>query len=643
MHIKKIGLLNFQCFGEEPISIEMEEDITCLIGNNGSGKSTVIKALQRLFGNMAEDRTIVKSDFYRRPNETDTEVKGRQLYIDVFFEFKNSEETEKLAFFSPVIYQSSENKFCARMRLEATWNDEEYEDDVSSFLFWVLTENDIDFGDESSLKIKVENHERRQISLIYIPATRDAKSILRNDMRRIIKKIERYADVPEPHKAEIETDSKLLGKKLSNLSAIKSVQSVINIIWQKAHDNTLLHYKDVKLEVVASKFEDLIKSLLLKLCPAEAAEAKDITELSDGQVSLLYFALSMALYDLETKHTQQLLEGMKEQDYEAPIFTILALEEPENHLSPFYLSRIMSLLEEKSKNGSIINIVTSHSPNVVRRIKKVEQIRFLRQELTENTRKSVVSKILLPENKTDEDYKYINQAVLAHPELYFSKLVVLGEGDSEEIVLPTISQKSGYDFDSSFVSFVQLAGRHVNHMWRLLKDLNIPYITLLDYDCGRDGGGERRLVDVSTKLGLSTTATKDQLESYNVYFSYPLDLDMVMIEAFPEFYQDNGNASTHQDLVLAVLGKNGNEAAYSIQPPFFSDELLKKYRYLFKTKSKVAAHYLASDAIKNMNEIDFFRKRPEVLGKIVDKIREMLNVSVSDQEIIYRNMLEEIL
>ena len=37
----------------------------------------------------------------------------------------------------------------------------------------------------------------------------------------------------------------------------------------------------------------------------------------------------------------------------------------------------------------------------------------------------------------DEDvYKYINQAILAHPELYFSKLVILGEGDSEEIVIP---------------------------------------------------------------------------------------------------------------------------------------------------------------------------------------------------------------
>lgn len=638
MYIRQIELSNFECFGKEPTAIELEKDITCLIGNNGSGKSTVIKAVLRMFGNALEDRTIVKSDFHICPNETDADIKGKQLYIDIVFEFQNPATAEIFAFFASVIYEDSEKKICARMRLEATWSNEEYEDEVSSTMFWVLSENDIEFGDESSLKMKVETHQRRLINLIYIPATRDAKSILRNDMKRIIKKIERYADVSDEKKEAIETDSKSLGKKVSNLQAIQSIQSVINEIWQKAHDNTLQHYQDIKLEVVPSKFENLIKSILLKLCPAETSEAKDITELSDGQVSLLYFALSMALYELEAMHTKQILKGIKEQDYEAPIFTILTFEEPENHLSPFYLSRIMSLLEEKSNNNNVVNLITSHSPNVVRRMKRVEQIRFLRQELIGDTeRKSIVNKILLPDNKDNEDYKYINQAVLAHPELYFSKLVVLGEGDSEKIILPVISQKSGYDFDSSFVLFVPLGGRHVNHMWRLLQELNIPHITLLDYDCGRHGGGDGRITEICTKLDLPNTTTQEQLEEHTVYFSYPLDLDMTMITAFPEFYNDNGNNDTHEELVAAVLGKNGDETTYIPPNTFFSDELLKKYRYLFKTKSKVASHYLACDLIKNMNDHDFFAKRPEVLGKIVEKIREMLGISVSEQETAYRS------
>ena len=616
---------NFQCFSEVPVDIDFEKDITCLIGNNGAGKTSILKAIQKVFGNTTDERTIFKSDFHVATGETD--LQNRQLYIDIVFEFLDKDEVKTLAFFSPVIYESKNKTFQARMRLEALWNEDEYEDDVSSALFWVLTDEDVDFGDETPLKIKVENHERRQINLIYVPATRNAKSILNIELKRIIKKIERYADISETDRLTIENDSKVLGEKVNAITAVQSIQTAINNVWNKIHDSSLPHYGNIKLEIISNKFEDLVKSLILKLFPSETEDLKDINELSDGQISLLYLTLSMALYEIEVQHENNKLSGLKEQDYDAPIFTIFALEEPENHLSPFYLSRIIDALEDKSKSNSIISIVTSHSPNVVRRLNKVEQIRFLRQECCGNDRKTISCKILLPENKDEEDYKYLNQAVLSHPEIYFSKLVVLGEGDSEEIVLPVIAQKKSCNFDTSFVSFVPLAGRHVNHMWRLLNELKIPYVTLLDYDLGRYGGGEKRLFEISEKLGLPKTSTKGILEEHNVFFSYPLDFDMLMITAFPDFYIDNGQDDEHDKLVKSVLGKNGDESKYVAPNNFFTDELLRKYRYLFKTKSKVASHYLICDKIKNMELSDFEQKCPTVLHRLINKACDILKKS----------------
>ncbi len=625
MFIKSMKISNFQCFSEVPVDIDFEKDITCLIGNNGAGKTSILKAIQKVFGNTTDERTIFKSDFHVATGETD--LQNRQLYIDIVFEFLDKDEVKTLAFFSPVIYESKNKTFQARMRLEALWNEDEYEDDVSSALFWVLTDEDVDFGDETPLKIKVENHERRQINLIYVPATRNAKSILNIELKRIIKKIERYADISETDRLAIENDSKVLGEKVNAITAVQSIQTAINNVWNKIHDSSLPHYGNIKLEIISNKFEDLVKSLILKLFPSETEDLKDINELSDGQISLLYLTLSMALYEIEVQHENNKLSGLKEQDYDAPIFTIFALEEPENHLSPFYLSRIIDALEDKSKSNSIISIVTSHSPNVVRRLNKVEQIRFLRQECCGNDRKTISCKILLPENKDEEDYKYLNQAVLSHPEIYFSKLVVLGEGDSEEIVLPVIAQKKSCNFDTSFVSFVPLAGRHVNHMWRLLNELKIPYVTLLDYDLGRYGGGEKRLFEISEKLGLPKTSTKGILEEHNVFFSYPLDFDMLMITAFPDFYIDNGQDDEHDKLVKSVLGKNGDESKYVAPNNFFTDELLRKYRYLFKTKSKVASHYLICDKIKNMELSDFEQKCPTVLHRLINKACDILKKS----------------
>lgn len=636
MYIKKIEFSNFQCFGKDPVCLEADKHITCLLGNNGSGKSTVIKALQRLFGRTAEERKIVKSDFHICTNETDEDLQGRQLYLDIWFGFNEEEgfEDKGVAFFSSQIFQDENKKNYVRMRLEASWSEGEYEDEVSSNLYWVLTGNDIEFGSDSPLKVKVENYERRQIDLFVIPAVRNANNILKSEFKQIIKKLERYTKLTDEEKEFIDTYCKTL-EKVNSMQAIQSVEQIINDVWEKVHNSSLKCYQNVKLEVIASKFEGIIKSLLLKLAPAETAPSKELTELSDGQISILYFSLSMALLDLELSHNKNNLTGFKEADYDLPVFTIVALEEPENHLSPFYLSRILSVLAERSNSGMLSTIITSHSPNVVRRMKQIEQIRFLRQQSSDTDRNSVINGIILPEDKTSDDYKYIKQAVLSHPELYFAKLVVLGEGDSEEIVLPTIAQKFGYDFDASFVSFVPLGGRHVNHMWRLLKELEIPYLTLLDYDLGRESGGRQRLEEISKKQLKkdSELSIKELQKNYNVFFSYPLDLDMLMILSFSEFYLSKGKRSEHDELVKAVLGKNGNEQDYLDEDiNFFSDKILKKYRYLFKTKSKVASHYLGCENISAMDDDAFLEKCPFVLFSFVKRIRELLNMKASEME-----------
>ena len=58
----------------------------------------------------------------------------------------------------------------------------------------------------------------------------------------------------------------------------------------------------------------------------------------------------------------------------------------------------------------------------------------------------------------------------------------------------------GFDIDHSFVAVVPLGGRHVNHLWRLLNDLEIPYATLLNLDWGREGGGWGRIKNACSQL-----------------------------------------------------------------------------------------------------------------------------------------------
>ena len=53
----------------------------------------------------------------------------------------------------------------------------------------------------------------------------------------------------------------------------------------------------------------------------------------------------------------------------------------------------------------------------------------------------------------------MREAIQAFPEVYFSRLVVMGEGDSEEIVLPRLLQVKGAPIEESAITIAPLGGQ----------------------------------------------------------------------------------------------------------------------------------------------------------------------------------------
>ncbi len=161
--------------------------------------------------------------------------------------------------------------------------------------------------------------------------------------------------------------------------------------------------------------------------------------------------------------------------------------------------------------------------------------------------------------------------------------MILGEGDSEEIILPKVWNAKNGDTDISGISIVPLGGRHVNHFWRLLNDLKIPHITLLDLDRERDGGGwgriayaveqliqynpEKKSLLQSDKGTISLDAMKKWnvsdnmdlwikwLEENDVFFSSPLDIDFLMLEQYKDVYISTLESSEGPQLMVSEEGK----------------------------------------------------------------------------------------
>nr|WP_243444485.1 TOPRIM nucleotidyl transferase/hydrolase domain-containing protein [Acetobacter persici] len=362
------------------------------------------------------------------------------------------------------------------------------------------------------------------------------------------------------------------------------------------------------------------------------------------------------MFDLERKVVAGTVEGFRDDTLRIPALTLFALEEPENHLSPYFLARIIRQVRSLTDAGGAQAIVTSHSPAVLSRVDPRE-VRYCRCD--PKTRVSTVKKIRTPRG-IDETAKFVRGAMLAYPELYFARFVLLVEGDSEQIVLPRLAEALNLLIDPAFVAIVPLGGRHVQHFWRLLKHLGIPHATLLDLDLGREGGGFGRVKTAiekliefgekkATLLKIDTGILSDEdfakmhtwqdaedrenliawvnsLKPYGVYFSTPLDLDLAMLEAFPEAYtaiipKGGGPKLTADRAAEVVLGTAGSGLTLYTGPFKDYTALFPAYRYHFLTNSKPATHLAALTHIKKK---DLAEKMPAVLGEVLKHIVKSL-------------------
>ncbi len=636
MQIKEITIKGFRCFDDDGATITLSEKNTCFVGNNGSGKTAVLLALQKLFGEGRNDRIITRDDFYLAPGETLENVTDKKIMIEVVFIFpklQSQDCTSKAVPFFPCIYCSEHNNICKlRIRLEAQWDSQKDEDDVESQSYYIITDNVVDFGDmESVQKIKLPLHESKKIRFHYMPAFRNAQSILRNDIKKLVRILKNYVVISDDFKDSLTEKSKELNQEMRSIAGIKSTEKIIQEIWQQTHDNTLKHFQETKFSTTPLEITQLLEVIYLTVAPDEAGEMREISELSDGQISLLYITLVIAIQKLLKAIDNENIDGFNTLEYLLPDFLIFGFEEPESHLSPYYIGKVLDTLSRETNDNNSTIIVTTHSPAVIRRLEKIEDVRHFRQESDDKKRITKIETVGLQEDKSTDDYKYINQAVLNHPELYFAKLVILGEGDSEAIIIPQLAKKMGFDLDPSFVAFVKLGGKHVNHMWRLLDNLKIPYLTLLDLDYGRYGGGMDRIKDISKQLdNVEPTDNIQQdlhtLEQSNVFFSYPLDLDMTMLQSFPEAYDaSNARLDDRETLKKAVLGKSYNPTAYENSQDGIADiadVVFQSYRYLFKSKSKVVAHYQAIAKIIEQDNIE--QKCPESIRRMIEKATQLM-------------------
>lgn len=591
MKLSKLKLKNYRCFGSEEQVILIDQ-LTTFIGNNSTGKTAALSAINCMFSENSNDRILHRSDFHLPQNILPDEMEQQSLYIEAIFEFEelqsgsNGGEYAIPIFFQHFVVDNPGGLPYLRIRLEATWEKSNTIDgSIDSKISYITCPEFAEI--EEGNRTNASRRDLDKIRVIYVPAVRDPSKQLKNASGTMMYQIMSSINWSEETKGRVKTKIKELNEQFEGEKGVSMFGTSLGKQW-KTYDSDE-RYSTASLRFNSTDIETSIRKTEVVFEPTETGKEYTIDQMGDGLRSLFYISLVDSILDVEGQMVREI----------------------------------------------------------------------------------------------ETDPEHIKEAVRAYPELYFAKLVILGEGDSEEIILPKYWEAIHGNTDVSGISIVPLGGRHVNHFWRLLNDLEIPYITLLDLDRERDGGGwgriqyvlkqliangyDRNVLLNTTDSGILTDAEFEGmagwnvsaitamqtwiawLEKYNVFFSAPLDIDFMMLEQMGDMYKATLDTREGPCIDIAQSGKkeritkieNDGEIHSEYETRILKDikntlkeeggdghtyspeqqKLMVWYTYFFLNRGKPSTHIAA---LSQLSDEELKENVPPVLQRLIETADHIL-------------------
>ena len=464
MYLRSITISNFRCFGEAE-TIVFNRGLNVLVGENDSGKSAIMDAIRIALGTTDQSwYRIELSDFY---NE------DRTSEIKIVLKFCDLSIDEQAAFLECLSYEVENGHSIPCLYVH--W--------VCKYLLNFtpprasVTLSTGYRGDGPSLPSAA----KELLRVTYLRPLRDAYSNMQAGRNSRLSQI--MQGIPDLNDGESEYTA---GMDLSQLS-ITGIADLSNALLaehpklKKANSDIgaiinskmLLRGDDVKtqFEVAGTNSVDSKKIVaLLEKLDLSARTPNDAGKVGLGTSNILSMACELLLNRSSGS-------------------SFLLIEEPEAHIhAQRQLRLIQSLQEEASSvdhNQQII--VTTHSPLLasVVNLKNITIIKEAKAYLLEQGHTKLDA----------SDYKFLERYLDAtKANLFFAKAIIMVEGPSEELLLPTIAKLLGKDLTEYGVSIVNVRGTGLRRFARIFQrqdsghELNIKVACITDRDVMPDCG-----------------------------------------------------------------------------------------------------------------------------------------------------------
>ncbi|HNQ67972.1 MAG TPA: AAA family ATPase [Bacteroidales bacterium] len=453
IQLKQLRVHGFR--GLDNLEIDFEPT-TVLVGTNNAGKTTLLKSLQLCLSNTLQ---ITDDDFHF----TDAIIRDK-IVIDVLFISVN-EEGNQIAEFEDkwatvftvdrISIDSNGNQLLAfRTIIEENLIRKTYKKKQFVIDEWGEFHNEADGYWYSKTYNQELSFYFDEIPFFYLDANRDILDDLKNK-------------------------TSFLGKILSSITYNPGDKELIENLIKDLNKETI--ERSEILTNLHTTLEELDTAMdnpnnTVDITPF----TKKIRDLNKG-VKINYSQFSMEYHGMGTRSWSSLLilkafilQNMKLAiKNQVAYYPIIAIEEPESHLHPNAQKKLYSQI------NAIVGqkIVATHSSYIAGSA-KLKEVR----SVCRDTSIILIGKFFESDFEKEDIRKIYRQVINTRGELFFSKLVVLFEGETEEQALPiTIKRyfdKSPIELGVDFIG-VGGSGNYLPFI-RFFEAFNIPYLIFSD-------------------------------------------------------------------------------------------------------------------------------------------------------------------
>jgi len=453
--IKTVRIAGFR--GLKNIEVTLEQN-TILTGMNNSGKTSFLKALQLALGN----RQFVSSDdFFIQESLASEKIIIDLLIIPINSDGKRSDifpENWELLFTTDRIQMDDQDNAFVPLRTIIIFDPIKNTYKTQQFILQMWPEFkqegvdwfDSDDGKETSFHFD-------EIPFFYMNAQRDILEDMKSRSSYLGKMLSKIKYSEETTK-KIEDMIELLNKDVVSGSDI-----LLNIKTTLEELDTAMdtHSEGVEITPFAKKVRDLNKSLSIYYADQHDSFSMEYHGMGTRSWSSL----------LTLKSFISLLSS-NAQKYNSVFFPILAVEEPEAHLHPNAQKKLFAQIDAIAGQ----KIISTHSPYIAAEA-NLRQVRsFYKDDDV------ICSKIDITSLNSEDIRKINRQVINTRGEIFFSKVIVLVEGETEEQALPIFSQKhfnkTPIEMGIDFIG-VNGYGNYLPFL-RFAEALKIPWIIFSD-------------------------------------------------------------------------------------------------------------------------------------------------------------------